>query len=206
MDTEQQLFGMMAVIQDQQKAVQAAIDGLAKERQALAKDCAMLVKAAAYVTQVAAEAIPAIQRATGAAVDGAVRHSLAEASGAAVIALNAACRPVIDRLAGVVRVSADAEVQLKTASEWFAWKGIGLAFFGLAGVGLLAWSAVWWQRSQVEQLTTEVSELKASVEDWAKRGGRAALTNCGDKKRLCVRVERSQGYGKDGEYFILKGY
>jgi hypothetical protein len=206
MDAQQQLFGLMTLAEEHQKAVKAAIDGLTTERQALAKDRAMLIQAAASITKTAAEAIPAIQKATGAAVDDAVRDSLAGASNAAVKALNEACRPVIDRLAGVVRVSGEAEAQLNTASQWFAWKWVALAFFGLAGVCLVAWASVWWQMHQVEQLTAEVAELKAGAEDLAKRGGRAEISNCGDKKRLCVRVEKKEVFGKDGDFLILKGY
>lgn len=204
MDAQQQLFGLMTLAEEHQKAVKAAIDGLAAERQALAKDRAMLIQAAASITKTAAEVIPAIQKATGAAVGDAVRGSLVEASSDAVTALNEACRPVIDRLAGVVRVAEDAKTQLNTASKWFAWKFVALAFFGLVGVCLVAWASVLWQMDQVEQLTAEVAKLKATRADLVKRGGRVDLTTCGEKKRLCTRVETDQSYG-DG-YYVFKGY
>ena len=38
MDAQQQLFGLMALAQEQQKAVKAAIDGLAGEREKLAEE------------------------------------------------------------------------------------------------------------------------------------------------------------------------
>ena len=37
MDAQQQLFGLMAVAEEQQKAVEAALSGLAAERAALAE-------------------------------------------------------------------------------------------------------------------------------------------------------------------------
>ena len=38
MDAQQQLFGLMAVAEEHQKAVKAALDGLTAERAALAKE------------------------------------------------------------------------------------------------------------------------------------------------------------------------
>ena len=78
---------------------------------------------------------------------------------------------------------------------------------------IAAWLSVWWQRHQVEtlieqkaQLQAEVAELQTNAQDWTKRAGRAKLDKCGDAGRLCVRVDKTTGYGKDGDYFVLRGY
>lgn len=55
MDAQQQLFGLMAVAEEHQKAVKTAIDGLTAERAALAKERAALAQAAASVAGVAGE-------------------------------------------------------------------------------------------------------------------------------------------------------
>ncbi len=55
-------------------------------------------------------------------------------------------------------------------------------------------------------LLGEVAQLQVQAEDWAKRGGRAKLEVCGEQKRLCVRVDRTTGFGKNGDYFVLRGY
>lgn len=47
MDPQQQFFGLMTVAEDHQKAVKEAIDGLAKERAALAEAVARVVGVAA---------------------------------------------------------------------------------------------------------------------------------------------------------------
>ncbi|MEA0721929.1 hypothetical protein, partial [Xanthomonas campestris] len=59
---------------------------------------------------------------------------------------------------------------------------------------------------QKAQLQAEVAELQTNAQDWAKRAGRAKLDKCGDAGRLCVRVDKTTGYGKDGDYFVLRGY
>lgn len=48
--------------------------------------------------------------------------------------------------------------------------------------------------------------MQANADDWAKRGGRAKLEKCGDAGRLCVRIDKTTGYGKDSDYFVLRGY
>ncbi|MEO8767910.1 MAG: hypothetical protein ABI363_06175 [Nitrosospira sp.] len=55
-------------------------------------------------------------------------------------------------------------------------------------------------------LLGEVAQLQVQAEDWAKRGGRAKLEVCGEQKRLCVRVDRTTGFGKNDDYFVLRGY
>ena len=83
---------------------------------------------------------------------------------------------------------------------------------GIVAVLLAGSLSGWWQRHQVEQLVEqraalvgEVAELQVQAEDWAKRGGRAKLERCGERERLCVRVDKTVGYGKDGDYFVLRG-
>jgi uncharacterized protein YoxC len=114
--TEDELFGMMKITKDLQAATKTAIDGMAAERVALAKDRAAMtatlaqqaehVKAAAgsvsnvatSIRQAAAEAIPAIQEAAGAAVSASVGESLNGASDAAVGAIQKAAEPLLERI------------------------------------------------------------------------------------------------------------
>jgi hypothetical protein len=198
----QQLFGLMAVAEDHQKAVKAAIDGLTTERQALTKDRAMLIQAAASITKTAAEAISAIQKATGAAVDDAVRDSLAGASDAAAKALGEAAKPVIGRLSGVVQAASDAEGSMRNAGAWFAWKWVAVAAGGLVGVCLVAYASLAWQLHQVSSLRDEkaslaadVAQLQANVAALEKKGGRIVMTTCGG--RLCIEASSNQGQGAE---------
>lgn len=206
MDAEQQLFGMMTVLQDQQKAVQAAIDGLAAERAATAKERAFM----AQVLVAVKDAASGVRKAAGDAVEASVTQSLVGASDAAAAALSEAAKPVIGRLADVVRAAGSAEGKLNGAVAAFGWKWAmvagGAAAGGILTVLLVAWISVGWQRHQVETLSEEVAQLKATAADLAKRGGRADFTMCGEKKRPCVRVDNSQNYGEGRDYFVLKGY
>ena len=220
MDAQQQLFGLMAIAEEQQKAVEAAIDGLAAEREALAKERAAVAQAAASVASVAdevrkaaADAVPAMQRAAGEAVGASVRQSLAGASDAAAKALGEAAKPVIGSLSGVVQAANDAQGSMRNAGAWFAWKWVAVAAGGLVGVCLVAYASLAWQLHQVSSLREEkatllgeVAQLQANAKDWAKRGGRAQLERCGDAGRLCARVDKTIGYGKESDYFVLRGY
>ena len=163
-------------------------------------------QAAASITAAAAAALPAIQKAAGLAVGDAVKASLDGASSVASKALSEAAKPVINSLAGVVLAANDAEGKLKNAGNWFAWKWVAVAAGGLAGVCVVAYTSLAWQLHKVEQLTAEVAALKVSADDLAKRGGRAEISSCGDNKRLCVRVDKREAFGKDGDFLILNGY
>jgi hypothetical protein len=223
-DTQQQLFGLMAIAEEHQKAVKAALDGLNAELAALTKERIAVAQAAASaagisgeVRKAAEEAIPALQQAAGEAVDTSVRQSFVLASETAAKALSEASQPILGQLSGVIKAAGEAEGKLSGAVAAFGWRWMMLATGAAAGaivaVLLAAWLMVWWQRHQVEQLTeqkaellSEVAQLQLQAEDWAKRGGRAKLEKCGDAGRLCVRVDKTIGYGKNGDYFVLRGY
>lgn len=209
MDAQQQLFGLMAVAEEHQKAVKAALDGLTAERAALAKERAAVAQAAASVAGVAdevrmaaADAIPAIKKAAGEAVDVSVRQSLAGASDAAAKALGEAAKPVIGSLSGVVQAAIDAESSMRNAGRWFAWKWVAVATGGLVGVCLVAYASLEWQRHQLEQLTEQKAVLQADIKQMQvnvaaleKKGGRIVMTTCGG--RLCIEASSNQGEGAE---------
>jgi hypothetical protein len=220
MDAQQQLFTLMALAEEQQKAVQTAIEGLADERAALAKERAAVARAAASVAGVAdevrkaaADAVPALKRAAGDAVGASVKQSLAGAADAAVQALGEAAKPVISKLSGVVQAASEAEGAMRRAGAWFAWKWVAVAGGGAVGVCLLAYASLAWQLHQVNslhdekaELQEEIVQLQANANEWAKQGGRVKLERCGEASRLCVRVNKTVSYGKDNDHFVLRGY
>lgn len=209
MDVQQQLFGLMAVAEEHQKAVKAAIDGLTAERAALAKERAAVAQAAASVAGVAsdvkravAEAIPAMQKAAGEAVGASVRQSLAGASDAATKALGEAVKPIVGSLSGVVQAAHDAEGSMRNAGAWFAWKWVAVAAGGLAGVCLVAYASLAWQLHQVSNLREEkaklaadVAQMQANVSALEKKGGRIVMATCGG--RLCIEASSNQGAGAE---------
>lgn len=224
MDTQQQIFALMAAAEDQQKAIGVAVEALAAERVALSKERAAVAQAAASVAGVAndvrkaaADAVPALRKAAGEAVGASVHQSLAGVSGAATAALEEASRPIVGRLTDVTHSLGEAEGKLSDAVASFGWRWAivagGAAAGCIAAVLIAAWLSVWWQRHQVDdlleqkaQLQAEVGQLQGNAEEWAKRAGRAKLDKCGDASRLCVRIDKTTGYGKDADYFVLRGY
>ena len=204
---QQQLFGLMAVAEEQQKAVQAALQGLTEETAALAKERAAVTRAAASVATVAsdvkraaADAIPAMQRAAGEAVGASVRRSLADASEVAAKALGEAAKPVLASLSGVVQAASEVEGSMRSAGAWFAWKWVAVAAGGLAGVCLVTYAALWWQMyeftsvsDQKAALEIEVTQLRANVAALAKKGGRVVMRTCGG--RLCIEADPDQDKG-----------
>jgi cell division protein FtsB len=196
MDTEQQIFGLVAAAQKHQAAVQTALDGLTAERAALAKERAAL-----------AQVTGSLQAGASEAVTRAVRESLAGSSKI----LESAAQPVIGSLSDAAQATDAATGKLTGAVSAFCRKWALVAGGATAGCILavlaVTWAATSYQREQMTALRAEVAELQAEADDWAKRAGRAQLTTCGEKHRLCARVETKQGgYGKDSDYFILKGY
>ncbi len=192
MDEQQQIFGLMAVAEEHQKAVAAAIAGLAAERAALAKERASL-----------AQVVQGIQKATGDAVSAAVRQSLAGASETAAKALGDAATPVIGKLSGVVQAASDAEDSMRKAGQWFAWKWVAVAGGGLAGVCLVAYVALAWQLHEVGSLSDEKARLaaaivreRATVAGLTKDGGRVHWNTCDG--RLCFEASSNQGTYSNG--------
>ena len=157
MDPQQQLFGLMALAQEQQKAVKTAIDGLAIKRAALAKERAALAQAATDVAGVAsdvgraaAQAVPAVRQAAAEAVDASVKQSLTGSADVAAAALGNAAKLTIDRLSGMVRIAGEVEGKLSGAVTSFGWKWAtvagGAAAGGIVAMLLAGWLAVWWER------------------------------------------------------------
>ncbi len=220
MDAQQQLFGLMAMAEEQQKAVQAAIDRLAEERAALAEERIAVAQAAASVAGVAdnvrkatANVVPALQKAAAEVLATSVRQSLAGVAKTAAQALGEATKPVISSLSSVVEAAGEAEGSMRRASAWFAWKWVAVAGGGAVGVCLLAYASLAWQLHQVDSLREEkaalqedIVQLQANANEWVKQGGRVKLERCGEASRLCVRVNKTVSYGKDNDHFVLKGY
>lgn len=185
--TEDELFGMMKITKDLQASAKAAIDGIASERAALAKDRAAMaatfaqqaeaVKAAAgsmsnvaaTIRQAAADSIPAIQKAAGAAVRQSVADSLNGASEAAVEAIRQAERPLLGQLTTATTDASTAAGNLESAAKWFSWKAGCFFAAGMAGLLLATFmiftSLVWWQGSKLEDLRKEEAALQARVAD-----------------------------------------
>ena len=190
--------------------LKSQIDALNAAMQAAQKAALIVGQSAATVEQSARNAAPTLQKAAGEAILVAARDSLVEVSKTASTALESALKPILGKLSGLVQAAGEVEDKLNTATTSFGWKWAAVASIVAAGaivtVLAVAWGAAWYQRSQVESLAEQKAQLQTDVADLEKRGGRIKLEKCGDQGRLCVRVDKSRSYGKDGDYFVVRGY
>jgi hypothetical protein len=61
--------------------------------------------------------------------------------------------------------------------------------------------------SQIETLRARRDELQVSVARLEQSGGRIDWRHCGERARLCIRVDRAApSYGEKADYFVVKGY
>ena len=182
---EQQIFSMMALAEDHQKAVTAAIAGLAAERAALAKERAALAQAVAGVTKAASDAVSA-----------AVRQSLAGASETAVTAFTKAAGPFAGEVRKVAEQAGAAAEKVDRAAQLLGMKAVAVAAGCIVVVGLAAWGIVAWERHQVVDLKKQIAQERAMVAELDKAGGRVVWSTCGG--RLCFEVSSNQGTYSNG--------
>jgi hypothetical protein len=72
-------------------------------------------------------------------------------------------------------------------------------------VGIMRWTVP--SGSDVTALRARRDELSASVAILEGRGGRIDWRRCGDRSRLCVRVDRkAPTYGDNADYLVVAGY
>jgi hypothetical protein len=177
---EQQIFGLMAVAEDQQKAVAAAIAGLAAERAALARERELLAQVA-----------QGIQKATGDAVSAAVKQSLAGASETAVAAFTKAAGPFAGEVRRVAEQASAAAEKVDRAAQWLGGKAVAVAAGCIVIVALAAWGIVAWERHEVVDLKKQIAQERATVAYLDKAGGRVVWNTCGG--RLCFEASSNQG-------------
>lgn len=172
--SEQELFGLMAVAEENTKAATLAIDKIADERAALASTIN------AFNAQIAG-----LKTAVESAAAKGVRDSLGQAPQAAQTALNQAAGALNDA-AGAVQSSAN----------WIGWKLAGIAaLVGVllvgTGYGIARYSLP--SEEQIAADRAELAALQANIADLEKRGGRIKLAMCGG--RLCAHASTNQGKG-----------
>jgi small-conductance mechanosensitive channel len=217
MDKHEQLFGLMAIAEEHQAAVRAAVEALASERQVLGEQSAAQSKQLRELTRTANEAVNAMERAASDAVRSAMARCGTESSTAVAGAFDAATRPFLKRLDDSAKRAIEAQSRLDASMARVSWLWICLAGACTGAVLIAVWlmGVVFteWQRRENMNLTDERDALKAEVtqlrsqsEDWARRAGRAKLETCGSPPRMCVQIDKRTAYGKAGDYFILSGY
>lgn len=203
--SEQELFGLMAVAQEQQQAVSEALKNLEDRQVALNAVIARAGTAVEEMNKAGHASALIIEKATRIAVEKAVQAALASVQQQTQATLGDSVNPAVKALQGVTARAEKAEESLHQAASSISWKWA--AIWGATSCVLLA-SIVALSMLLVPS-PNEIAALRANVAALESRGGKINLTTCG--KRLCAEIDvkankSTGGWGKDGDYMILKGY
>lgn len=187
---DERIFGLIAIAEDQQAAVRAAIEGLALERAALAKDRVTLVQTAEKMQKLSEELAKVVLRmgpqmleASGKGATQAVNAALAGVGEETTHIVAAAAKPTLDAVADSVTSAKAVQQQLRNAVRDFGRKWVWIVACAIAGgilvTALLAYGAVRWQmrkldelRAQRDQLAAEVLAAQSQAEQLRRSAGR----------------------------------
>jgi len=194
--SEQELFGLMAIAEENTKAAAVAVGNIAEERAALANTVINLN------TEIAT-----LKTAVESAAAKGVKDSLTQAPEATVTAFNDATER-LNKATGA----------LESSAHWFSWQLVVLvAIVCVAMVGT-AYSLGRYMtpsNAEIEDKRAEIAKLEANIDSLAKRGGRIKLSMCDG--RLCAYAATNQGNGNNNwsapwkttegaSLVILRGY
>ena len=202
---EQDLYTLMVLAQDHQKAADEALKKLEDREVALNAVIARAGTAVEEMNKAGHASARIIEQATRIAVEKAVQAALASVQQQTQSTLGDSVTPAVKALQGVTARAEKAEESLHQAASSISWK----------------WAAIWVATSCVLLASivalsmllvpspNEIAALRANVAALESRGGKINLTTCG--KRLCAEIDvkankSTGGWGEDGDYMILKGY
>jgi hypothetical protein len=178
---EDRVLALLAIAEDQQLAVKAAIEGLAIERAAFAKERvalreereALFDKAekrravADGLIAVSGKALAASTQATSSAATAAVNKALANVAETTTQAAHVAAESTINAFAAAANEGKMVRSQLigtiaefKREWRWIIWVSVALAF---ATIGVMGYGFVWWQRQELNELAVQRDKLAAEV-------------------------------------------
>lgn len=214
MDQTQLLGTLLSLVEEQTETNGQLQTALKAQIIALAEATKVANQTVDAVKQAAKDVNPAVKIGVEKAVISAVGDSLSGIADETKMALDDTLKPIIGDLAGAARSANQVEEKLNRVKDSFGWKWAlvvgGTALALVAVMSLFAWSSIWYQRYQIEQLsaqktalTNEVAKLQVNVDQLAKQGGKITLVDCGG--RLCIETT-SNNPGtwtrKDGELTI----
>lgn len=200
---------LMAVAQEQQEAAAAVLAKLEQQQAQLAATIEDARRAVADMGRAGDAAAVMIGKAAKDAV-GAAMGGVEVRAGDAI---EGASAPALEAIKRATQQATVAAGELRGTVGWVSWKWAGIMAASSAGALGAFFLAAWLivpSAGELRALQIERDMLQANVAALEKRGARIQLHTCGEKKRLCARVDaKSAGtvYGANGEqWLILHGY
>ena len=205
--SEQDLYTLMVVAQDQQKAASDALQKLEDRQVALNAVIARAGTAVEEMNKAGYASALIIEKATRIAVEKAVQAALADVQQQTQSTLGDSVTPAVKALQGVTARAEKAEESLHQAASSISWKwaAIWAATSCMLLASLVALSML------LVPSPNEIADLRANAAALEARGGKIQLVQCGPSNRLCAKIDvkankSTGGWGTEGQYMILQGY
>lgn len=200
---EQELFGLMAIAQEQQKAASLALEQLEAQRTELDRTIVRAKAAVLEMEKAGHASALIIEKATRIAVSEAVGSALDDVRDQTKATLGDSVGPVVKALEGVAWRAENASDELQSAASSISWKWAGI--WTLTSCALLA--TVVGVSMLLVPTPKEIADLRANVEYLEAKGGKINLTHCSPSKRLCAEIDiKADAWGENSQFRILKGY
>ena len=208
--SEQELFGLMAVAQEQQQAATLILKRLEAQQVELTQTIAKARSAVDEMNKAGHASALIIGKSTQIAVEKAVQSALDSVQQQTRSALGDSIGPTVKALQGVTERAEQTEENLHQASRSLSWKWTAIC----AAMGCTLLATVVGLSMLLVPSPNEIADLRANVSALEARGGKVQLTQCGPSNRLCARVDikantaknGAVGWGKEGDWMILQGY
>lgn len=208
--SEQELFGLMAVAQEQQQAATLILKRLEAQQAELTQTIAKARSAVEEMNKAGQASALIIEKSTRIAVEKGVQSALEGIQQQTRSALGDSVSPAVKALQGVTERAEQAEENLHQASRSLSWKWTAIC----AAMGCTLLATVVGLSMLLVPSPNEIADLRANVAALEARGGKVKLTQCGPSDRLCAQVDLKAntakngafGWGKEGDWLILQGY
>ena len=204
---EQDLYTLMVLAQDHQKAADEALKKLEDRQVALNAVIARAGTAVEEMNKAGHASARIIEQATRIAVEKAVQAALASVQQQTQSTLGDSVTPAVKALQGVTARAEKAEESLHQAASSISWKwaAIWAATSCMLLASLVALSML------LVPSPNEIADLRANAAALEARGGKIQLVQCGPSNRLCAKIDvkankSTGGWGTEGQYMILQGY
>ena len=205
--SEQELFGLMAVAQEQQQAATLVLKRLEAQQAELTQTIAKARSAVDEMNKAGHASALIIEKSTRIAVEKAVQTALESVQQQTRSALVDSVNPAVKALQGVTARAEQAEENLHQASSSLSWKWTAIC----AAMGCAMLATVVGLSMLLVPSPNEIADLRANVAALEARGGKVQLTQCGPDNRLCAKInvkanKSTGGWGAEGQFMILQGY